>query len=171
MHQPKGAVMRKKLFGLLPLIVSLAFIGAVGPCSLDGDGGGSVLSPARDLTGSWAGSAMITGNCANPVCSWSGGLNPPSVTMSLVQTGNDVTGTVTMNLPTGQVLVPGNTCGPLTGTSAISGGTVSSSRFTFTDIGGNFWSLNLTTDLLQGQISNSASGCLNIEGTVSLSRQ
>ncbi len=159
--------MRKKLFGLLPLIVSLAFIGAVGPCSSDGDGGGSVLSPARDLTGSWAGSATITNNCVNPACRWSGG----SITMSLVQTGNDVTGTVTMNLPTGQVLVSGATCGPLTGTSAISGGTISSSQFTFTDVGGNFWDLRLTTDLLEGPISNSALGCLGIKGDVSLSRQ
>ncbi len=171
MHQPKGTVMRKKLFGLLPLIVSLAFIGAVGPCSLDEEGGGSVLSPAGDLTGSWAGSATITNNCVNPACRWSGGLNPPSITMSLVQTGNDVTGTVTMNLPAGQVLVAGATCGPLTGTSAISGGTVSSSRFTFTDVGGNFWDLSLITGSLGGQISNSASGCFGIEGTASLSRQ
>ena len=156
--------MRKKLFGLLPLIVSLAFIGAVGPCESAEEGGGSVLSPAGDLTGTWTGSATITNNCVNPACRWSGG----SISMSLVQTGNNVTGTVTMNLPQGQVLVAGATCGPLTGTSAISGGTISSSRFTFTDLGGNFWDLRLTTDLLQGTISNSALGCLGIKGDVSL---
>ena len=49
---------------------------------------------------------------------------------------------------------------------------ISSSRFSFTDVGGNYWELMITSDLIQGTITNNEPGCLGIESkSVKLSRQ
>jgi len=89
--------------------------------------------------------------------------------MQLQQNGNAVTGTVTIHSANMQAYeltaLPCPTFAEVAGgdaTSALFDGTASSSRLTFTDIGSNFWSLNFTTDLLQGIISNSEPGCFGI---------
>lgn len=142
----------------------------------------TTISPARDLTGNWAGSITFTNNCPNPSCRYIGRMTPPSIAMTLTQNGNAVQGTVDINFANFEIqeLVQGQGCGTFAqlvqqGTvsqSAINNGVVSSSRFTFTDIGGNSWDLHFTSDLLQGTISNNDPGCMGIKSEkVSLSRQ
>lgn len=129
------------------------------------------LPPARDLTGDWAGTATIQSNCANPNCIWPN--TATHVNMHLVQTGNRVTGTVTTNFPTVRPrLNPRLTCPSGQVTTQILNGVVSSSRLTFTDRGGNSWSLSFTGNTMGGTISNRAAGCNNIQSNnVALSRR
>lgn len=127
----------------------------------------STLSPARDLSGTWAGTATFTNNCANAACLYGG-----SVTLTLTQIGNAIAGVVSLDLDEVQTLIEGQGCRTLQGSGPIINGTVSSSRFTFTDSGGNSWSLNFTTDLIQGTVSNSAAGCGGLQSNnIRLSRQ
>ncbi len=128
----------------------------------------SIVSPARNLTGQWSGSFTFTNNCPNPAYQYIGKKNPPSLTMNLKQNGNIVTGTVTIhsdNLVAKQ-FVSGME-NPFKGdaTSNVFNGTISSSHFTFSDEGGNMWSLNLSNDLLKGIISNNQPGCLGIQSS------
>ena len=139
------------------------------------------ISPARDLTGNWAGSITFTNNCANPSCKYIGKMSPPALTMNLQQNGNQVVGGVTVDFANFEIeeLIPGQGCGTFAqlvnqgavSVSPINNGVVSASRFTFNDVGGNVWSLQLTTDLLQGIISSNAPGCMGIKSDkVSLRR-
>lgn len=142
----------------------------------------STLSPAVVLTGNWAGSLTFTNNCPNPACRYQGRMNPPSITMQLQQNGNAVAGAVTVNFAHFEIeeLVPGMECGTFQqlvqqgaqSQSPIQNGVISSSRFTFTDIGGNNWDLRVTNDQIQGTISNNEPGCMGIQSnTVALTRQ
>jgi len=128
------------------------------------------LTPAGDLTGTWTGSGTFTDNNTNPGCTWGQSLYPPTITMVLTQSGTTVTGTVTLDYPVGTPNIGGWECSALQGTSAIINGTVGGSRFTFTDSGGNFWSLSFTTDTLGGTVSNSVPGVGLKSGRVSLTR-
>ncbi len=133
----------------------------------------STITPARDITGNWAGSLTFTNNCPNPSCRYIGRLNPSSVTMNLAQNGNIVAGAVTINFANFEIeeLIPGLECGTfqalvqagIQSQSVIINGVISSSEFTFTDVGGNFWELGVTTDTLQGTISNKEPGCSGIQ--------
>ena len=142
----------------------------------------TTITPARDLTGNWEGSIIFTNNCPNPACRYQGRMMPPSLTMNLVQNGNQVAGTVTVNFANFEIeeLISGQSCGTFEelirqGTvsqSQINDGVISSSRFTFTDVGDNNWDLSLTTDLLQGTITSKVPGCMGIKSTdVRLSRR
>ncbi|MCK4670225.1 MAG: hypothetical protein KAT43_03400 [Nanoarchaeota archaeon] len=141
----------------------------------------STIAPARDLTGTWKGSITFTNNCANPACRYIGKVNPPSIIMNLQQNGNNVAGNVILDFANFEIeeLVEGMGCDTFAqmvdqGARIPSpvAGTVSSSKFTFTDVGGNFWELMLTTDLMQGTIKNDAPGCMGIESNnVKLSRK
>lgn len=136
------------------------------------------ITPARDLTGNWEGSLTFTNNCPNPACLYKGRMNPPSVTMELKQNGNNVIGNVTVNF--GSFEIEGQNCATfqvlvnqgIQSISVVNNGVISSSKFTFTDVGGNFWELGLTTDLLQGTISSKVPGCMGIKSDkVKLSRK
>ncbi|MBW3014746.1 hypothetical protein KY335_05930, partial [Candidatus Woesearchaeota archaeon] len=142
----------------------------------------TTITPARDLTGTWEGSVEFTNNCPNPACRYIGRMVPPSLIMNLQQTGNTVAGNVIIDFANFEIeeLVPGMNCGTFQQMvdnrvripSVIAGGTVSSSKFTFTDVGGNFWELMFTTDLLQGTIKNNEPGCMGIASNkVKLSRK
>lgn len=142
----------------------------------------TTITPARDITGNWQGSITFTNNCPNPSCRYKGRMTPPSLTMTLAQTGNQATGAVTVNFANFEIeeLISGQGCGTFAqlvqqgavSQSQINNGIVSSSRFTFTDIGGNNWDLRLTTDLLQGVITSKTPGCMGIKSTeVRLMRQ
>lgn len=167
----------------IPGLPEVPPIGEAGPVQVPAgqqqQGLTSTISPARDLTGNWQGSMTFTNNCPNPACRYKGRMVPPSITMNLQQNGNVVIGAATMDTRnfTVEELVPGMQCATFlaalgVATSNINNGVISSSRFTFTDDGGNFWSLNLTTDLLQGTISNNDPGCMGLSSNnVSLSRQ
>ncbi len=142
----------------------------------------TTITPARDLTGNWEGSIIFTNNCPNPACRYKGRMIPPSLTMNLVQNGNQVAGVVTVNFANFEIeeLVSGQDCGTFeelvrqgaVSPSQINKGVISSSRFTFTDVGDNNWDLSLTTDLLRGTITSSVPGCMGITSTeVRLSRR
>jgi len=154
-----------RLLRMLALLTAITY----GACENKSTGG---LTPARDLTGQWTGSATFTNNCPNPACRWRTRLSPPSVILNLTQQGSTVTGTVTLSLGQGEVLVTGATCTSNTATGPITNGVVSGAAFNFRDPGGNLWNLGFTTDLMQGTVSNSAPGCFGLQASnVSLSRQ
>ncbi|MCX6666388.1 MAG: zinc-ribbon domain-containing protein [Euryarchaeota archaeon] len=132
------------------------------------------ISPMGGLSGTWEGSGTFTNNCQNPACRYVGTMNPPSVFLQLQQNGNSVYGTVTINIPQSQVqtLISGQGCSGFDHSqSQIYNGVISGSRLTFADLGGNIWSLNILSDNLQGVVGNSMSGCLGLQGDVSLSRK
>lgn len=138
----------------------------------------TTISPARDLTGQWQGSFTFTNNCPNPACQYTGRLVPPSIALNLVRTGNQVVGTLTIDFNQFKIEeLAGMPCPTFREAGGVQqtqifGGTVSSSRFTFQDVGGNSWDLMLTTDLLRGTVSNNDPGCMGIQSTdVALSRQ
>jgi len=138
----------------------------------------STITPARDLTGNWAGSMTFTNNCPNPSCRYRGRMNPPSITINLVQAGNTVNGNVAIDFANFDVdeLVPRMGCNTFLQMgrvqSVIQNGVISSTRFMFTDVGGNEWDMMLTTNLLQGTIKNDEPGCMGIASdNVKLSRQ
>ncbi len=138
----------------------------------------TTITPARDLTGQWSGSFTFTNNCPNPACRYTGRLVPPSLALNLVQNGNQVGGALTVDFNQFEteelVGMPCPTFREAGGVqqTQIFGGTVSSSRFTFQDVGGNTWNLMLTTDLLKGTVSNNDPGCMGIQSSdVSLRRQ
>ena len=135
-------------------MISWAVLVALAGCGMP-DALTSTLSPARNLTGRWEGSATFTQDCQqlNTVCTYSKSANPPNVILQLNQNGNTVTGTWTWGKG-GVTAQPADKCDVGSNvTSPISNGTVSSSRFTFDDVGGNHWSLNLTSDQLQGTVT------------------
>ena len=129
------------------------------------------LSPARDLTGDWAGTATIQTNQANPQCTWPN--TATTINMHLVQTGNQVTGTVTINLPIGgrQRNPEGFKCRSGQFEKQILNGVVSGSRFTFTDDGGNLWGLSYTTDTMGGTMRTSEEDSGIKSNNVALSRR
>ena len=142
----------------------------------------TTLPPARDITGTWEGSVEFTNNCPNPACRYIGKMKPPSLIMNLQQNGSNVAGNIILDFANFEIeeLVPGMNCGTFQQMvnqgiripSPINKGTVSSSKFTFTDVGDNFWELMLTTDLLQGTITNNEPGCMGITShKVKLSRK
>ena len=131
------------------------------------------LSASGNITGTWEGSGSFTNNCVNPACRYAGSMNPPSVSLVLQQNGNTVTGTVTINIPQSQVqtLISGQDCSALSASGQIINSAISSSRFTFTDPGGNLWSLNIIGNGLQGVVTSDQIGCLGLAGQVSLVRK
>lgn len=141
----------------------------------------TAISPAVDVTGNWEGSIVFTNNCPNPACRYRGRLLPPSITMNLAQNGNNVNGAVTITFANFDIeeLVEEQACGTfqqLVQQGAVSQspiqGTISSSRLTFVDVGGNVWELMMTSDLMQGTVSNAEPGCSGIRSDdVKLSRQ
>lgn len=102
--------------------------------------------------------------------------------MELQQNENDVVGNVTIHFANFEIieLVEGQGCGTFAqmvqqgavSLSPIANGVISSSKLTFEDVGGNFWELGVTSDLLQGTISSDTPGCMGIMSRdVKLSRQ
>ncbi len=138
----------------------------------------TTITPARDLTGQWQGSFTFTNNCPNPACRYKGRLVPPSVALNLVQNGDQVAGAITVDFNQFEIdELVGMPCPTFREAGGVQqtqifGGTVSSSRFTFQDVGGNTWDLMLTTDLLKGTVSNNDPGCMGIQSDdVALMRQ
>lgn len=131
------------------------------------------LNASGNLAGTWEGSGTFTNNCANPACRYAGSMNPPSVSLVLQQEGITVTGTVSINIPQYQVqtLIAGQDCQGLSATGQIINGVITSSRLTFTDPGGNLWSLNVVGNGLQGVVTNNQPGCLGLAGSITLSRK
>ena len=135
-------------------LLALFFIIIVSGCV--GQGGGqqqdnekkeltSTITPARDLTGRWSGSAIYQDNALNPNCKYEG-----SFVFNFQQNGNNIQGNyaLTITKPT-QLLDTGLPCSPK-GTYPLTtlAGTVSSSRIDFTDPSGNIFSGTFTTDLM-----------------------
>jgi hypothetical protein len=125
------------------------------------------------LSGTWEGSGTFTNNCDNPACAYNGGINPPSVILVLQQNGNNVFGTVTLNIPASQVqtLIPGQGCSGRIGTSDIYNGVLSGNRLTFADSGYNIWTINFLSNNCQGTVDNNDMSCTGLRGSISLSKK
>lgn len=163
------------LFSFLIVISGIILIvGCSGSGSSSGSGSTpkqtSTITPAGDITGTWVGGGSFTNNCENAMCFWTA-----DITMQLAQNGNDVAGTVTLHLRNGKCRF--TNCEAATdcpeigpSVSPIINGKVSSSKFWFTDSGGNFWELSYLTGLLNvmgrpGTVTNSAPNCNGIQSS------
>ena len=128
----------------------------------------NVQGGGGNYTGTWTGSASFTDNSANPRCNWIGRqANPPAVTLVFNESGDNVTGTVTINIPAqfAQDLDPGDgfECNdpnfPLAGgpRAIVFVELTPANRLTFRDqfaTPGNTWVVTRTTDTIDGNVSN-----------------
>lgn len=104
------------------------------------------LTPQRDLSGNWIGSANLTSAWRDQRCHYRGSLN--SVQLWLQQSGDLASGGGKISIP----LADGSPdCKPLFKMYTISG-VVSGTRFNFSDPAGNTWRLNFTSTLLGGRV-------------------
>ncbi len=133
----------------------------------------SFLSPMGGLSGTWEGSGTFTNNCENPACRYVGTMNPPSVILQLEQEGNYVFGTITLNIPVSQVTeLLGQPCNGFDNSASdIYNGVLNGNRLTFTDIGGNIWTLNFSSKTCQGTVDSDAAGCTGLQGDITLSKK
>lgn len=159
------------MIGFVAIIGSNVTVEEKGQQNLD-----STISPTG-VSGTWAGSATLTNNCANPACEYAGTMSPPSVTLDIEQDDSAVTGTITLNFDNVKTLISGQGCQAMSGQGAISNGKISGTRLTFNDPAGNFWSLNIISGSMQGTVSSNLPGCTGLQtkagisNPVSLTRQ
>lgn len=122
------------------------------------------LTPARDPSGDWAGSAQLSSPCrgSNP-CRLAGGMQPPSIRFhDVVLSGADVSGYVSIHVPS----APG--CPGVDITRMPIQGSVSGTRISLAGAGLRF-DLRQTTDLLQGMVEPlGGAGSLDVCGEVKL---
>ncbi len=158
---------------VIPLVIFLVVLVIVGYFLYNYIEFDSVLPPMGGLSGTWEGSGTFTNNCENPACRYVGTMNPPSVILQLEQDGNYVFGTVTINIPQSRVqaLLDQPCTGFDNSVSDIYNGRLSGNRLTFTDLGGNTWTLNFLSSTCQGSVSSDALGCTGLQGTISLSKK
>lgn len=135
----------------------------------------STISPARDLTGTWAGSAIYQDNAVNPNCKYEGGF-----VFNFQQQGNNIQGTYSLTITkSNQLLDTGLPCSPPGQYPAAAIiGTVSSSRIDFTDTSNDIFSGTFTTDLMtlnfescpNNKCTDGSYG-VGVKGTAKLTRQ
>lgn len=132
---------------------------------------GSGLDPARDLTGTWLGTApngaFYEDNVANPNCRYAA-----DVRLVLVQDGAGLTGSLRLTVRESEKLLSTSVpCVPV-GTQATQGlfGEVGGSRANWTLIDGvTVFSGTFTSDILSGEfVTNAPSGVI---GTFTLQRE
>jgi len=131
----------------------------------------NALSPARDLTGQWIGTApngaVYRDNVANPNC-----LYQADLVLDLVQSGGSLSGTLrlTVRSTEGPLANPGLPCVPVgtTSTQALTGEVGStSSNFTLGD-GMTVFSGTFTSDIFSGDfVVNAVNGVI---GTFAVAR-
>lgn len=134
-------------------------------------GAGSSLEPARDLTGTWIGTApngaIYQDNVANPNCRYEADLR-----LTLVQDSSSLTGALNLTVRKSEKLLSTSLpCIPV-GTTATQGlfGELGSSRANFTLVDGvTVFSGTFTSDLFSGDfVTNATNGVI---GTFSVRRQ
>ena len=128
--------------------------------------GSSTLSAARDLTGNWGGSYTVIDNNFGTTTFHS------SFTMSLSQSGNSLSGTVSYASATSvEKMSNGNPKGAIDGRTVRLSGTISASSFTATSDDGSIKITgSFTTDLIQGTFTECSSGLCS-SGSFSGSRR
>jgi hypothetical protein len=144
----------------------MAVLLVLGGWAACGGNDGPALSVRTELTGTWTGSGTFVNNCVNPACRYAGRLVPPSVTLALIHVANKLDGTATLDLPQGQVLISGNSCGPLSGTAEIFDGTVNGNRVELVSYSGGakqVWQLDATTVGLRGSFLSDVPGCSGLQ--------
>jgi hypothetical protein len=115
-------------------------------------GGGFAQEPTAPsppgASGSWVGWAKLTNDWPGLTCRYEGGPGAPSVRLELTAVAGQLQGSVAIDLPA----EPGSSCPPLRKRYAIAQATQGVSTVSFTDSGGNEWSLALRERdaLLQG---------------------
>jgi hypothetical protein len=100
------------------------------------------------LLGSWSGSGKFTNEWGSP-CQYMGATTPPSVSLELKQEGEEITGSLTLNIAT--AVGPG--CPALQKHYDIEEAVVSGSNVSFQDPAGHTWDLALRGDLLEGIVA------------------
>jgi len=134
------------------LLLTFAFALLLGCCGVVPDNTNSTISPARDLSGAWKGTASFQENVEGAQCTTTG-----TFTLNLQQEGNDVNGDfVLSHISINQKRLPGNYEVPPIGCSGpvnneLGGqvdGTVSSSSITLNSGGYRQFSGSFTTDIM-----------------------
>jgi hypothetical protein len=101
------------------------------------------------VAGVWTGSARLRSE-GPPACEWSGGAEPPAVTLRIVEAGTALRGTLTLDVPQ----AAGSPCQPLRAHHDIPSVGVSGSSVSFRDASGHEWNLGLRGgDALQGLVA------------------
>lgn len=107
--------------------------------------------PAPGAAGSWEGWARLTNDWAGQVCRYEGGPGAPSVRLELTVVEGQLRGSVAIDLPA----EPGSGCPPLRKRYGIAEATQGAGTVSFTDAGGNEWTLSLrqNNSVLQGLLA------------------
>ena len=107
--------------------------------------------PAPAAAGSWEGWAKLTNDWAGQVCRYDGGPGAPSVRLELTVVEGQLRGSVAIDLPA----EPGSGCPPLRKRYGIAEATQGAGTVSFTDAGGNEWTLALrqNNSVLQGLLA------------------
>jgi hypothetical protein len=104
-----------------------------------------------DAAGSWEGWAKLTNDWPGQMCRYDGGPASTSVRLELTVVEGELKGSVAIDLPA----EPSSGCPPLRKRYAIAGATQGAGTVSFTDAGGNEWTLALrrSNAVLQGLLA------------------
>jgi hypothetical protein len=104
----------------------------------------TTITPARDLTGAWRGGVNMIDFSDEPLCQWAG-----SITLNLVQNGNNIQGNANVNFDAPVALKPTARCGlaPIQINNVV--GSVSASAIRL-EGGGAVFTGSFTSDLMSG---------------------
>jgi hypothetical protein len=107
--------------------------------------------PAPVAAGSWEGWAKLTNDWPGQTCRYEGGPASTSVRLELTLVEGELKGSVAIDLPA----EPGSGCPPLRKRYAIASATQATGTVSFTDAGGNEWTLALRRNnaVLQGLLA------------------
>jgi hypothetical protein len=106
---------------------------------------------AGDLAGSWVGWAKLANDWPGLACRYGGGLDATSVQLELTADGASLKGSVAIDLPA----EPASGCPPLRKRYSIAEATQGPGALSFTDSGGNEWTLSVrrSGSVLQGLLA------------------
>jgi len=113
---------------------------------------GFAQEPAgASAAGSWEGWAKLTNDWSGQTCRYDGGPGATSVRLELTLVEGQLKGSVAIDLPA----EPGSGCPPLRKRYGIGEATLGTGTVSFTDTGGNEWTLSLrrSNELLQGLLA------------------
>jgi hypothetical protein len=130
-------------------LVALALASAL---AVPGAGLAQPAAPAAPLAaGSWEGWAKLTNDWPGQVCRYEGGPAATSVRLELTLVEGELKGSVAIDLPA----EPASGCPPLRKRYAIAAATQGAGTVSFTDAGGNEWTLALRRNnaVLQGLLA------------------